>query len=440
MKNIVVRPSGPLIGKISVPGDKSISHRAVLLGAIASGRTTIQGLLLGEDILAMIQAFRSCGIHIEVSNQKVVIEGRGLDGLKKPETPIDCGNSGTAMRLLMGVLAGQNFSSVLVGDASLSNRPMDRVAEPLRKMGASIELSRSGTPPVKINPVPKLSAVEWNMPVASAQVKSAILLSGLYSEGIAKVIEPSLTRDHTEIMLKQFGSNVEMLGNTVQLKGGKQLQGQNLIVPGDFSSAAFFVLSALLHPESNLLIERVGANPNRTGMEKVLNMACSNRIQVVNFSRLNDGENVADLHIRGTNKMQEIKVEKTDIPKMIDEIPLLGLAAAFASGKSSIRHCEELRYKESDRIDSVTQGLRQLGIQVEEKSDGWVIKGGVIRGGIVDSFKDHRIAMGFAVAGARAKEKVLVKDVECIETSFPEFESIAKQAGIDLEVIEAENC
>lgn len=439
MKNIVVRPSGPLIGKISVPGDKSISHRTVLLGAIASGRTTIQGLLLGEDVLAMIQAFRSCGIHIEISNQKVMIEGRGLDGLKKPETPIDCGNSGTAMRLLMGVLAGQNFSSVLVGDASLSNRPMDRVAEPLRKMGASIELSRSGTPPVKINPVPKLSAVEWNMPVASAQVKSAILLSGLYSEGITKVIEPSLTRDHTEIMLKQFGSNVEMLGNTVQLKGGKQLQGQDLIVPGDFSSAAFFVLSALLHPESNLLIERVGVNPNRTGMEKVLNLACSNRIQFVNSSRLNDGENVADLHIRGTNKMQEIKVEKTDIPKMIDEIPLLGLAAAFASGKSSIRHCEELRYKESDRIDSVTQGLRQLGIQVEEKSDGWVIKGGVLRGGTVDSFKDHRIAMGFAVAGARAKEKVLVKDVECIETSFPEFESIAKQAGIDLEVIEAEN-
>ena len=439
MKNIVVRPSGPLIGKISVPGDKSISHRAVLLGAIASGRTTIQGLLLGEDVLAMIQAFRSCGIHIEVSSQEVVIEGRGLDGLKKPETPIDCGNSGTAMRLLMGVLAGQNFSSVLVGDASLSNRPMDRVAEPLRKMGASIELSKSGTPPVRINPVPRLSAVEWNMPVASAQVKSAILLSGLYSEGITKVIEPSLTRDHTEIMLKQFGSNVEMLGNTVQLKGGKQLQGQNLIVPGDFSSAAFFVLSALLHPESNLLIERVGVNPNRTGMEKVLNLACSNRIQFVNFSRLNDGENVADLHIRGMNKMQEIKVEKTDIPKMIDEIPLLGLAAAFASGKSSIRCCEELRYKESDRIDSVTKGLRQLGIQVEEKFDGWVIKGGELRGGTVDSFKDHRIAMGFAVAGARAKEKVLVKDVECIETSFPEFESIAKQAGIDLEVIEAEN-
>ena len=437
MKNIVVRPSGPLSGKISVPGDKSISHRAVLLGAIASGRTTIQGLLLGEDVLAMIQAFRSCGIHIEISNQKVVIEGRGLDGLKKPETPIDCGNSGTAMRLLMGILAGQKFSSVLVGDASLSNRPMDRVAEPLRKMGASIELSKSGTPPVKINPVPELSAVEWNMPVASAQVKSAILLSGLYSEGITKVIEPSLTRNHTEIMLKKFGSSVEMLGDTVQLKGGKQLQGQNLIVPGDFSSAAFFVLSALLHPESNLLIERVGVNPNRTGMEKALNLACSNRIQLVNSSCLNNGENVADLHIRGTNKMKEIKVEKIDIPKMIDEMPLLGLAAAFAPGKSSIRHCEELRYKESDRIDSVTQGLRQLGIEVEEKSDGWIIKGGVLRGGVVDSFKDHRIAMSFAMVGARAKEKVLVKDVECIETSFPEFESIARQAGIDLEVIEA---
>lgn len=433
MSCILIRPSSPIAGDIKVPGDKSISHRAVILGALAQGETSVHGILLSEDVLATIEAFRSCGIEIEVDGQTALIHGKGLYGLQKPAKPIHCGNSGTAMRLLMGVLAGQKFSSVLVGDESLTGRPMKRVAEPLAKMGANITLSESGTAPVMIHPVKQLTPTVWQSSVASAQVKSAILLAGLYAKGRTTVSEPHPTRDHTELMLEKFGYEIQRADSTASITGQQEKVGTRIVVPGDFSSAAFFILGALLHSESDLTIRNVGMNPLRTGFKTVMDRSANGAIRVSSWydSR---GEPSADIRIRGAKQMAAVSIEPEEVPGMIDELPLLAIAGAFAEGESSIRHCQELRVKESDRIHSTTAGLQQLNARVKEVPDGWIVNGGSLSGGEVDSFKDHRIAMGFTMAATRAKDKVLIRDTDCIATSFPGFEQLAMQVGVDLEV------
>ena len=433
MNCILVRPSSPIAGDISVPGDKSISHRAVILGALAQGETIVEGNLPSEDVLATIEAFRSCGIEIEVDGQTALIHGKGLYGLQKPAKPIDCGNSGTAMRLLMGVFAGQEFSSVLVGDESLTKRPMKRVAEPLARMGANIALSGTGTAPVIIDSVDQLKSVNWRSSVASAQVKSAILLAGLYAKGRTTVSEPHPTRDHTELMLAKFGYEIQRADSTASITGQQEKAGTRIVVPGDFSSAAFFILGALLHPNSDLTIRNVGMNPLRTGFKTVMDRSANGAIQVSNW-RDNHGEPSADIRIRGAEKLTKVSIEPDEVPGMIDELPLLAIAGAFADGESSIRHCQELRVKESDRIHSTATGLQQLNARVREVPDGWTVNGGSLNGGEVDSFKDHRIAMGFAMAATRAKNKVLIRDTDCILTSFPGFEQLAMQVGVDLEV------
>ena len=413
-----------------MPGDKSVSHRSVLLGSLARGRTTVRGLLRGDDVLALVGAFQSCGVAIDLDSEVVEIIGRGLHGLSPPKAPIDCGNSGTAMRLLAGVFSGQRFTVELFGDASLSKRPMSRVAAPLAEMGARVGISDDGTPPLRIEPVDRLQPAHWQMSIASAQVKSTILLAGLYASGTSGVHEPNITRDHTERMLELFGAPVRKRGNWIFVDGGDHLRGADIEVPGDISSAAFFIAGALLDSQSDLAIESVGVNPTRTGLIEALR-SMGGVIEIRNH-RMAGNEPIADLRIRGCGKLCGINVPAGLIPAMIDEIPILAVVSAFASGVTRITGCEELRVKESDRISTTVDGLRRLGVTVEEKPDGMVIQGGVVGGGAVDSCGDHRIAMAFSIAGTRALDDVIVRDCECVSTSFPGFADLARQAGMDI--------
>ena len=428
--NFRIRPGGSIQGVLRVPGDKSISHRSVLLGSLAHGRTRIKGLLRGDDVVSTMRAFRTCGVEICDETGIVTIDGRGLHGLQAPKASIDCGNSGTAMRLLAGVFAGQLFASELIGDASLSQRPMRRIAEPLASMGARVLTSDDGTPPLKISPSQNLSSIKWRMNVASAQVKSAILLAGLYTNGTTGVFETVKTRDHTERMLVQFGATVAQDGGWVRVTGGDVLQATEVEVPGDISSAAFFIVGALLDAQSDLIIKSVGINPTRTGLLDALKMM-GGAIEVGN-QRTFGNEQVADLRVLGKGALRGIDVPASLIPCMIDEIPILAVAAAFADGVTRLAGCEELRVKESDRIASVAAGLRSLDVSVEEKPDGLVIEGGKVGGGAVQSFGDHRIAMAFSIAGSRAAGDVLVHDCACVSTSFPGFVELATQAGVEL--------
>ena len=428
--NFRIRPGGSIQGVLRVPGDKSISHRSVLLGSLAHGRTRIKGLLRGDDVVSTMRAFRACGIEICNETDIVTIDGHGLHGLQAPKASIDCGNSGTAMRLLAGVFAGQLFASELIGDASLSQRPMRRIAEPLASMGARVLTSDDGTPPLKISPSQNLSPIEWRMNVASAQVKSAILLAGLYTSGTTGVFETLKTRDHTERMLVQFGVTVAQDGGWTRVTGGDVLQATEVEVPGDISSAAFFIVGALLDAQSDLIIKSVGINPTRTGLIEALKMM-GGAIEVGN-QRTFGNEQVADLRVLGKGALRGIDVPASLIPCMIDEIPILAVAAAFADGVTRLAGCEELRVKESDRIASVAAGLRSLDVRVEEKPDGLVIEGGKVGGGTVQSFSDHRIAMAFSIAGSRAAGDVLVHDCACVSTSFPGFVELATQAGVEL--------
>lgn len=428
----LVQAGGLLRGRVRVPGDKSISHRAVILGALSDGQTEVSGLLEGADVLATIAAFRSMGVRIHgPAAGQLRIEGVGLHGLQAPTVPLDCGNSGTAMRLLAGVLAGQKFSSTLVGDTSLQRRPMGRVMTPLAAMGARIQ-AEEGRAPLHLQGT-NLHGIDYTLPMASAQVKSAILLAGLYAEGRTCVREPAPTRDHSERMLRGFGYAVEQEPLRACMVGGGRLQGQIIDVPGDISSATFFLLGASIAPDSDLTLENVGINPTRTGVIEILTRMGA-RIDLINLRSVG-GEPVADVRVRSAT-LRGIDIPPRLVPLAIDEFPAIFVAAACAEGRTRIREAEELRVKESDRIAVAAAGLRQLGIAVEESSDGALIEGGTLQGGEIESHGDHRIAMAFAMAALRAEGPIHILDCANVATSFPNFPELAQSAGLQLQVME----
>ena len=419
-----------LTGQITVPGDKSISHRAIMLGAIAEGITRVSGFLEGEDTLATARIFQQLGVKIETpSPSERIIHGVGLHGLRASLEDLDCGNAGTAMRLLTGLLAGQGFRSKLVGDVSLSKRPMRRVIAPLSSMKASILSEEGGFPPLIIVSNKSLQGIEYNTEVASAQVKSAILLAGLYAQGETTVHEPHPTRDYTEKMLAAFGWPIEYRPGFARLRGGHQLQAVDIQVPADFSSAAFFIVAASLIPGSDLLIKSVGMNPRRTGLLTALRLMGAN-IEEKN-RREQAGELVADLRIKHALLMG-VDLPEAVVPDMIDEFPALFVAAALANGKTQIVGAAELRVKESDRIAVMSEALRKLGARITETADGAIIQGGTLHGGEADSQRDHRIAMSLTIAGQLADGVVKIKDCDNVATSFPNFMGLSKSVGFEL--------
>ena len=426
--DFLVEPGGRLSGKLRVPGDKSISHRSVMLGSLAEGVTEVSGLLEGEDVLATLEAFRAMGVDATgPDNGRLVINGVGLHGLRAPNNTLDMGNSGTAMRLMSGILAGQDFDTELTGDASLTRRPMNRVADPLRTMGAEIDTAEGGRPPLRIRGGRKLNGITYDMPVASAQVKSALLLAGMYAEGETTVIEPAPTRDHTERMLRGFGYPVVKKGSVSSLEGGGRLKACNIDVPADISSAAFFLVGASIAPDSDLVLEHVGINPTRIGVLHILQDMGAD-ITLGN-ERTIGGEPVADIHVRSA-QLKGIHIPEDQVPLAIDEFPVLFVAAACAAGTTVLTGARELRVKESDRIAVMAEGLKRLGVAVQETEDGIIIKGGSIGGGEVDSHDDHRIAMAFAIAGLRASGPITILDCRNVNTSFPNFVSLAHEAGL----------
>jgi 3-phosphoshikimate 1-carboxyvinyltransferase len=422
----------PLHGALTAPGDKSISHRAIMLAALADGTSRITGFLEGEDTRATARIFGRMGVRIDAPTPtERVVHGVGLHGLRAPDAPLDCGNSGTAMRLLAGVLAGQAFASTLVGDASLSQRPMRRVTEPLARMGALIDTAAGGVPPLQVRGGRGLRGIEFASPVASAQVKSAVLLAGLYAAGTTTLTEPRPTRDYTERMLAARGWPVVFGPGHASLTGGHALRAVDVEVPADFSSAAFFMVAATLVPGSELALRKVGMNPRRTGLVRVLR-AMGADIDEVN-SRESGGEPVADLVVRHA-PLHGIEVPADAVADMIDEFPALFVAASVAKGATTIRGAAELRVKESDRIAVMTAGLRVLGVHVDEAPDGARIVGGALRGGGVDSGGDHRCAMAFAVAGAVAAGPLRVGDCANVATSCPGFTDLARGCGLAVHI------
>jgi len=414
-----VTPSKVSDASVTVPGDKSVSHRALMLGSIANGRTEVSGFLAGEDCLATLAAMRALGVDIQQpSETEMSIDGVGLYGLHAPSQALDLGNSGTAMRLMAGLLCGQAFDSVLSGDASLNSRPMGRIITPLTKMGAAIEGDCDGTPPLQIAGGLNLSAIHYDLPMASAQVKSAVLLAGLYAKDETSVLEPAVTRDHTERMLGSMGVKVTTDGSRISLQGGQELQGCDVRVPADLSSAAFVMLAAVLAENADILISNVGVNPTRTGVIDIL-QGMGADITLLNPQLLGE-EPVADIRVR-SSKLQGGSVDPDLVSLAIDEFPILFVAAAAAAGQTVFSGIGELRVKESDRIAAMSEGLRVLGIQVDESRDGAVVHGGHFSGGTVNSYGDHRVAMSLAIAGTVATDTVIVDDVAAVDTSFPGF-------------------
>jgi len=399
-----------------------------MFGALAEGITRVKDVLQGEDVLATIAAFRRMGVMIEQQDTDLVIQGVGLKGLKQPDGQLDMGNSGTAFRLLAGILCGQPWESSMGGDESLSGRPMGRIIRPLSMMGAQID-AENEMPPVTIRPAAGLSAISYEMPVASAQVKSAILLAGLYAEGETSVKEPAPTRDHTERMLGGFGYTVSRQGNWVSIQGGGKLTACSLEVPADLSSAAFFMVGAAISKNSELLLPRVGINPTRNGVLPILRRMGAD-IEMENMSDVG-GEPVADIRVR-SSRLTGVSLDSNDIALAVDEIPAIAVAAACSEGTTEIRGAEELRVKESDRIATTVAGLRALGVEVIEHSDGMTIKGGQLSAGEVNSHGDHRIAMAFAMAGNVARGDVRIINTECVATSFPGFQKLTREAGLQL--------
>ena len=421
----------PLRGDLAVPGDKSVSHRAIMLASLADGVSQVEGFLEGEDARATEAIFRRMGVRIDVPGRgSRVIHGVGIDGLRAPDGPLDCGNAGTGMRLLAGLLAGQAFDTELVGDASLSKRPMRRVTVPLARMGARIDAGEGGLPPLRIHGGQVLQGIDLESEIASAQVKSAILLAGLYARGATTVREPHPTRDYTERMLHALGWPIEFSPGFGRLEGGHRLRARDILVPADFSSAAFFLVAATLVPGSELRLRRVGMNPRRTGLLHVLRAMGAD----IREERPDEqgGEPVCDLVVRHA-PLRGIEVPVEHVADMIDEFPVLFVAAACAEGATAVRGAAELRVKESDRIATMAAGLRALGVRVDEAPDGATIHGGgPLRGGAVDSHGDHRIAMSFAVAAQLAQGEVHIGDVANVATSFPGFDALARGAGFGL--------
>jgi 3-phosphoshikimate 1-carboxyvinyltransferase len=415
----VLQSKKPLRGEISVPGDKSIGHRAVIFGSIAHGSSRVSNLSGGEDNQRTVQAFKDLGVKISTEGEALYIEGKGWEGLKSPEKIIDCGNSGTTMRLLSGVLAGRPFNAILDGDQSLRRRPMQRVIEPLRRMGANL-VGREGTglAPLEINGG-KLRGIEYAMPIASAQVKSAILLAALQAEGVTVVDEPQNSRNHTELMIKGFGGEVAVHGRKVSVNGCQTLHGKDLRIPGDISSAAFFLVAAALIPGSKVVVRRVGVNPTRDGIIEILRRMGAD-IELLGAT-VEAGEPVADLRVTG-RRLKGVEIGSELVARTIDEYPILAIAAALADGVTVIRDVKELRFKESDRISAMTEGLRRLGVEVEERENGMTIHGReTLQGNKLRSFGDHRIAMSLAVAGLSADGGVEIDDAQCVDISFPTF-------------------
>lgn len=428
-----VQPGGTLRGEFRVPGDKSISHRSIMLGALAEGTTTVEGFLEGEDSLATLQAFRDMGVSITGPDEgKVKIHGVGIDGLKPSAKPLYLGNSGTSMRLLAGLLAGQDFSSVLTGDSSLSKRPMKRVADPLRKMGANISLEEGGFAPIRIEPA-RLQSIDFVMPVASAQVKSCLLLASLYVEGVSRITEPAPCRDHTERMLRGFGYPLSVAGNVVSITGGGRMKGGHIDVPADISSAAFFLVGASICPGADVTLKHVGINPTRTGVINILRQMGAS----IEFLREYEagGEPVADIRVRYA-PLHGIAIPEDQVPLAIDEFPALFIAAACAEGETVLSGAEELRVKESDRIQTMADGLGILGVAHVVKPDGIVITGkgaeGKLGGGVINSHGDHRIAMAFTMAALRATTPLEILDCNNVATSFPGFATLVQTCGIRL--------
>lgn len=426
-----VTPGGVIQGKARVPGDKSISHRAIMLGALAEGTTRISGFLEGEDALATLGAFRAMGVSVEgPEDGQVVVHGLGLHGLKAPAVPLDLGNAGTGMRLMCGLLAGQAFDAELTGDASLRSRPMGRVIDPLTKMGAVITSAGEGRPPLKVTGGARLQGIHYDLPMASAQVKSCLLLAGLYAQGCTEVTEPAATRDHTERMLRGFGYPVDTDNGVIALRGGGQLRACDIDIPADISSAAFFLVAGSLVPGSDLLLTHVGINPTRIGVLNILTLMGAD-ISLLNEREVG-GEPVADIRVRYA-PLHGIEIPQEQVPLAIDEFPALFIAAACARGRTVLRGAEELRVKESDRIAAMAEGLTTLGVSNEVLDDGIVIEGGELGGGVIHTYHDHRIAMSFAVAALRAKDMITVLDCDHVATSFPGFDNLARQLGLRLE-------
>jgi len=425
-----VRPARSLRGTVAVPGDKSISHRAVMLGALAEGETVIENFLPGEDCFSTISCFKKMGIEITDPMAGVVrVRGRGLHGLSEPEDVLNAGNSGTTMRLMLGILAGQPFFSVITGDSSLRRRPMARVARPLSLMGAWIDGRRNGSlAPLAVRGG-GLKPVDFSSPVASAQVKSAVLLAGLFVAGETAVAEPHRSRDHTERMLRQFGAEVDVSGNKVRVKGGPRLAGRKVTVPRDISSAAFLMVAAAGMPGSDLTLVGVGVNPTRNGIIEALT-AMGAGIELLN-PREEGGEPIADIRVRYAGKLSGVSVGGETIPRLIDEIPALAVAAALAEGKTEIRDASELKVKESNRIATAAGLLAGFGAAVEELPDGLLVRGGrPLEGCVCESHGDHRIAMAAAVAGLSAAGGTVVRGAECIDVSFPGFSGVLENIQV----------
>jgi 3-phosphoshikimate 1-carboxyvinyltransferase len=430
MLNYRVKPASRVSGRIQVPGDKSISHRTLMLGGIAEGRTEVSGFLASADCLATLDAFRAMGVAVDRHDATTLtVHGRGLHGLCAPGKVLDMGNAGTAIRLTMGLLSGQRFESVLTGDESLRSRPMERVAKPLRMMGANIATS-DGKPPVTVHPVLALRGIDYLLPMASAQVKSAVLLAGLYADGTTTVTEPAPTRDHTERMLRGFGVNIETQGARVRLVGRQKLSGTTVAVPGDISSAAFFLVAGCIAGVDGLVVENVGVNPTRTGIIDILKLMGADLR--VHLRESQGGEPVADIELRKSS-LKGARIPEELVPLAIDELPVAFIAAAAAEGETIVTGAAELRVKESDRLAVMAEGLQQVGVVHELAPDGIRIEGGRrLRGGEINSHGDHRIAMAFAIASLCCDGELFIRDVENVGTSFPGFVEIARSCGLDI--------
>lgn len=421
-----ILPAVKLNGEVTVPGDKSISHRAIMFAALSEGQSCVHGLLRGEDCLSTLKAFQQLGIEVtEKAGDELIINGRGLLGLREPSDVIDCGNSGTTMRLMSGILAAQPFFTILTGDRYLRQRPMKRIIEPLSQMGAKIWGREAGTKAPLAISGRELHAIEYHSSIASAQVKSALLLAGLQTEGTTTVYEPHLSRDHSERMLRCFGADLESFAGGARVRGGARLKAQDIDVPGDISSAAFLLVAGLIVPNSELLIKNVGVNPTRSGIIDILRQM-GGFIELTNQRELS-GEPVADLLVKSSD-LHGIDIAGELIPRAIDELPVISVAAVFANGITTIREAKELRVKETDRIAAICETLGTLGAQIEALDDGMQIEGcDYLSGGQVHSFGDHRIAMSIAVAALRADAEVSIADTACTETSFPGFWQLLAQ-------------
>ncbi len=433
MSNFITSNCATLSGSIKVPGDKSISHRSIILGSISNGITSVSGFLEGEDSLATLNAFKSMGVKIERNGSNVVIHGVGMKGLEEPKNPLYVGNSGTSIRLMSGLLSAQSFNTVLCGDESLSKRPMGRIIEPLRQMGADIS-GVDSKPPLSIKGGKQLSAIEYTLPVASAQIKSCVLLAGLYCEGKTSVIENGISRDHTERMLKGFGYDVTSSNNIISLVGGGSLEGNDIEVPSDISSAAFFMVAGCISENSSLLLNSVNINPTRTGVIEILKLMGGN-IQLLN-QRLQAGELISDIKVT-SSKLKGIKIPENLVPLAIDEFPVLFIAASCAEGETVLTGAKELRVKESDRIQVMADGLNSLGIKNNVLEDGIRILGGEFtkQNSSIKSHHDHRISMAFAIASVRSKFDIEIEGVDNVKTSFPNFIELANSIGMKIKQI-----